>query len=167
MSTPSGPAVGAVAVDLVRARPRVTDLQHDTERTSGIRTRNGSVDASSGFARHHEVVGHGGDSPAPAVDPTGESCDCRVGHKEVDMIPDRTVSVAEAKSTLSELVSAAESGETIVITKRGKPVAEMRARHRPRAKVDLAVLRHATAGMTPQDESAEDVVRRMRDDARY
>jgi antitoxin (DNA-binding transcriptional repressor) of toxin-antitoxin stability system len=83
------------------------------------------------------------------------------------MVPDRTVSVAGAKSTLSELVSAAESGETIVITRRGKPVAELRARHRPRARVDLDVLRHATAGMTPQDESAEDVVRRMRDDARY
>ena len=39
------------------------------------------------------------------------------------MCPDRVVSLAEAKATLSELVKAAEAGETIAITKRGKPLA--------------------------------------------
>lgn len=83
------------------------------------------------------------------------------------MADERTVSVAEAKATLSELISAAESGEVIVITKRGKPVVELRAQPVPRRKVDLQLLQSATAQMAVQAESAGDVVRRMRDDARY
>ncbi len=83
------------------------------------------------------------------------------------MVQDRTVSLAEAKTTLSELVSAAESGEVIVITKRGKPVAELRAQPLPRERVDLQLLQDTTAGMAPQAPGAADVVRRMRDDARY
>ncbi|MGI8700094.1 MAG: type II toxin-antitoxin system Phd/YefM family antitoxin [Nocardioidaceae bacterium] len=77
------------------------------------------------------------------------------------------MSLAEAKATLSELISAAESGEVIVITKRGKPVVELRAQSVPRRKVDLQLLQSATAQMAVQTESAGDLVRRMRDDARY
>jgi prevent-host-death family protein len=36
------------------------------------------------------------------------------------------VSIAEAKDRLAALVGAAEAGETIVITRHGKPVAELR-----------------------------------------
>ncbi len=89
------------------------------------------------------------------------------GHKEDEVAEERTVSLAEAKATLSELISAAESGEVIVITKRGKPVVELRAPPVPRRKVDLQLLQSATAQMAVQTESAGDVVRRMRDDARY
>jgi antitoxin (DNA-binding transcriptional repressor) of toxin-antitoxin stability system len=38
-----------------------------------------------------------------------------------------TVSVAEAKQKLTSLISAAEAGETVTITRHGKPVAEIRA----------------------------------------
>jgi len=38
----------------------------------------------------------------------------------------RSVGIFEAKNRLSELVSAAESGETIVLTRNGRPVAELR-----------------------------------------
>jgi prevent-host-death family protein len=37
----------------------------------------------------------------------------------------KTVGIVEAKSRLSELVSQAEAGETIVLTKNGRPVAEI------------------------------------------
>jgi prevent-host-death family protein len=36
-----------------------------------------------------------------------------------------TVGVHEAKTTLSRLIDAAESGEEVVITRRGKPVAKL------------------------------------------
>ena len=37
-----------------------------------------------------------------------------------------TIGVHEAKATLSDLLRRVESGETVVITRRGKPVAELR-----------------------------------------
>lgn len=83
------------------------------------------------------------------------------------MTADRTVSLAEAKSKLSELVAAAEAGETIVITKRGRPVVELHAPSETRLKVELELLHKATQGMSEQSENAGDVVRRLRDDARY
>lgn len=82
-------------------------------------------------------------------------------------MPDRTVSLAEAKTNLSALVSAAESGEVIAITKRGKLVAELRAQPVARQPVDLHVLQHTTDAMTAHVDQTGDVIRRMRDDARY
>lgn len=38
-----------------------------------------------------------------------------------------TVGVHEAKTTLSRLIDAAESGEEVVITRRGKPVAKLQS----------------------------------------
>ena len=38
----------------------------------------------------------------------------------------REIGIFEAKSRLSELVAAAESGETIVLTRNGRAVAELR-----------------------------------------
>lgn len=78
----------------------------------------------------------------------------------------RAVSVAEAKAHLSELLKAVEEGETIEITRRGKPVASLApVRTHPRP-VDIAWVNRATAGMTYSEVSAVDVVRDMRD-ARY
>jgi prevent-host-death family protein len=37
----------------------------------------------------------------------------------------KTVGIVEAKSKLSELVAQAEAGETIILTKNGRPVAEI------------------------------------------
>ncbi len=82
------------------------------------------------------------------------------------MSAERMVSVAEAKSGLSALVAAVEAGETIVITKRGRPVAELRGRREPLAPIDLGFLQRTTMGMTARGEDV-DVVRRLRDDARY
>ncbi len=77
------------------------------------------------------------------------------------------VSLAEAKARLSELVARAAGGETVQITRRGKPVAQITAIERPRKPIDVEALRTLTRSMPMQPESAGEFVRRMRDDARY
>lgn len=79
----------------------------------------------------------------------------------------REVSVAEAKAHLSELLAEVERGATVHITRRGKPVATLAGLPRPKAPVDIVWLREVTASMPVQDTLAGDVVRSMRDDARY
>ena len=77
------------------------------------------------------------------------------------------VSLADAKARLSELVERVEAGDTIDITRRGRPVARLTAVARPRKRIDLAMLEALTAAMPPQDERAIDLVRSMRDGDRY
>lgn len=77
------------------------------------------------------------------------------------------IKLAEAKARLSELVDRVEAGETVEITRRGKPVARLTTVARPRKKIDLALLRALTAGMPPQAEPAAELVRGMRDGDRY
>lgn len=79
----------------------------------------------------------------------------------------KSVSIAEAKAHLSELVDEASAGETIEITRRGKPVATIQSTRRVLKKVDAAALRAITEKMTMQTESAGEFVRRMRDNERY
>lgn len=76
---------------------------------------------------------------------------------------ERTVSIAEAKARLSELIA---SGEEIVVTKRGVPVATLQPLPAPRKKVDLAWLRDLTMDM-PMGPDSMAVIRQMRDEARY
>jgi prevent-host-death family protein len=78
-----------------------------------------------------------------------------------------SVSLAEAKAHLSELVERAASGEPVCITRRGKPIAQITAITVPRKPVDAEKLRAITDGMPMQSESAGDFVRRMRDEDRY
>jgi prevent-host-death family protein len=77
------------------------------------------------------------------------------------------VTLADAKARLSELVNRAAQGETVRITRRGKPVAQLTAIASPRVPVDAASLRALTDSMPMQTESAAKLVRRMRDDDRY
>jgi prevent-host-death family protein len=77
------------------------------------------------------------------------------------------VSLADAKAHLSELLDRVEAGETIEITRRGKPVARLSAAVAPRKPVDLARLKALTDRMPWQAEGAGDFVRRMRDEDRY
>jgi prevent-host-death family protein len=89
----------------------------------------------------------------------------------------RRISLTEAKAKLGELVVSAAAGETVEITKRGKPVAQLVAIDKPAAKVvpikkkfkpiDFEALRKITNSMTFQEESAGDFIRRMRDEDRY
>lgn len=77
------------------------------------------------------------------------------------------VSLADAKAHLSELTERVAQGETVIITKRGKPVAQMSAPDKARRQVDLNALRRVTAGQALQAQPAGKAVRAMRDEARY
>ena len=78
-----------------------------------------------------------------------------------------TVNLADAKAHLSELVDRVEAGDSIDITRRGKPVARLTAVATPRKRIDAALLQSLTATMPPQGESAADLVRSMRNGDRY
>jgi prevent-host-death family protein len=77
------------------------------------------------------------------------------------------INLADAKARLSELVDRVEAGDSIDITRRGKPVARLTAVARPRERVDATLLRELTATMPPQPESAANLLRSMRDGDRY
>ena len=77
------------------------------------------------------------------------------------------VALASAKARLSELIDRAARGESIRITRRGKPVAELSSVTRDRKPVDLASLQALTAAMPTQSEPASEWLRKMRDDQRY
>lgn len=77
------------------------------------------------------------------------------------------INLADAKARLSELVDRVEAGDSIDITRPGKPVARLTAVAKPRKPVDVVLLQALTAAMPPQVQSAADLVRAMRDDDRY
>ena len=77
------------------------------------------------------------------------------------------VNLADAKAHLSDLVARAEAGETIQISRRGKPIAELSAVGHPRKLIDVAMLRAVTGPLRPSSQLAEDLVRAMRDGDRY
>jgi prevent-host-death family protein len=77
------------------------------------------------------------------------------------------ISLADAKAHLSELVDRVEAGDTIDITRRGKPVARLTAVTRSRKRIDRVMLQALTAVMPRQTQEAADLVRSMRDGDRY
>lgn len=77
------------------------------------------------------------------------------------------VNLADAKAHLSELVTRVEAGESVQISRRGKPVAQLNTIARPRKPISLSVLRAVTETLSRSPEAADDVVRVMRDEARY
>ncbi len=77
------------------------------------------------------------------------------------------VSVADAKARLSKLVERVEAGDSVEITRRGKPVARLIAAAAPRKPIDAAALKALTDAMPAQSEGAAELVRSMRDGDRY
>lgn len=77
------------------------------------------------------------------------------------------INLADAKAHLSELIDRVQAGDTIDITRRGKPVARLMPATKPRMKVDAAMLAALTATMPPEPQNASDLVRAMRDGDRY
>jgi prevent-host-death family protein len=77
------------------------------------------------------------------------------------------ISLADAKAHLSELVDRVEAGDSIDITRRGRPVARLTAIAKPRKPIDAATLQALTASMPPHTQTAADLVRAMRDGDRY
>lgn len=77
------------------------------------------------------------------------------------------VTLAEAKAHLSELIKRAIGGESVRITRRGKPVARITGIDRERKPIDLAGLRALTDAMPLQKEPTRSWLRSVRDDSRY
>ena len=77
------------------------------------------------------------------------------------------INLADAKAHLSKLIDRVEAGDSIDITRRGKPVARLTAVIRSRKPIDVALLQSLTATMPPQAESAANLVRAMREGDRY
>ncbi len=77
------------------------------------------------------------------------------------------ITLADAKAQLSALVDRVEAGDTIDITRRGKPVARLAAVTTPRKPIDAALLQALTDTMPRQADNAADMVRSMRDGDRY
>ena len=74
------------------------------------------------------------------------------------------VSFTEAKAHLSELFDRAEAGESIEVTRRGKPAGRIVPPERKKVPIDVDALRAFTDSQ-PMQKS--DIVREMRDAARY
>ncbi|MCX7320625.1 MAG: type II toxin-antitoxin system prevent-host-death family antitoxin [Hyphomicrobiales bacterium] len=77
------------------------------------------------------------------------------------------VNLADAKAHLSELIDRVEAGDSIDITRRGKPVARLTTVTTPRKPVDIARLQSLTASMPQQTQTAAELVRTMRDGDRF
>ena len=77
------------------------------------------------------------------------------------------ISLADAKAHLSVLIDRVEAGDSIDITRRGKPVARLTAVAKPRKPIDAAMLQALTTTMPPQSQDSADLVRSMRDGDRY
>lgn len=78
-----------------------------------------------------------------------------------------SITIAGAKAHLSELIDRVEAGDSIDITRRGRPVARLTAVEKPRKPIDAAQLQSLTADMQPSAQTAADFVRSMRDGDRY
>lgn len=77
-----------------------------------------------------------------------------------------TCTVAEAKAHLSELLARVESGEELIITRRGRPVANLSPVRPVKRPPDWPAIRAFRESMPSGETSATDLVREMRD-ARY
>ena len=77
------------------------------------------------------------------------------------------VNLSEAKAHLSELIDRVEAGETVEITRRGKPVAKLTPVTPAKRKIDIEALRALTSTLPWQSQSAGEFIREMRDDERY
>jgi prevent-host-death family protein len=73
-----------------------------------------------------------------------------------------SISVAEAKAHLSEILDRVEAGEEIVITRRGKPIAHITPISKPLKPIpSLAEFR---ATLPEAKTPSTDLIRRMRDE---
>ena len=78
----------------------------------------------------------------------------------------RTVSVAQAKAQLPALLQAAEAGEKVIVTRRGKAIVELKAilpEIDPADPHGLKWLAERRLKRTPMRQSAADLIREMRE----
>ena len=75
-----------------------------------------------------------------------------------------TVSLAQAKARLSELVNKVEAGQEVVITRRGKAVAQLSAVVLPRKPLPLRDLARFRQTMPRLRRPAHELLREVRDE---
>lgn len=78
-----------------------------------------------------------------------------------------SINLAEAKARLSELTERAAQGETVLITRHGRPIAQLTKPKAKRKAINLNTLRHITKNQPRQSESAGEFIRRMRNSDRF
>ncbi|WP_330084059.1 type II toxin-antitoxin system prevent-host-death family antitoxin [Methylocystis iwaonis] len=73
--------------------------------------------------------------------------------------------IAKAKEQLSRLIDEALSGETVTITRHGKPVVELRPSEscERMSRAEIESLRRRRAVRPPLGENADTLIRRIRD----
>jgi prevent-host-death family protein len=76
----------------------------------------------------------------------------------------QTVSVADAKARLSEILAKIESGAEIIITRRGHPVAKLSSIKGPRKPIDFKALDALRARQRGRGIPSVQLIRRMRDE---
>lgn len=72
-------------------------------------------------------------------------------------------SLADAKARLSELIDRVEAGESVEITRRGKPVAKVVPTEKKLKPIDFDALERLRASLPRQKKSAAELIREMRD----
>ena len=78
-----------------------------------------------------------------------------------------TVTLAQAKAQLSDLLHKVESGEEVIITRRGKPVAHIRQAEAAKKPLPLEKLAAFRARLPRWRKSSASLRRDLRDDERY
>ncbi len=74
-----------------------------------------------------------------------------------------SVNLAQAKARLSEILDKVEAGQDVVITRRGKAVAQVSAISRPKKPVPLENLAIFRDRISPQNRPSAEILREMRD----
>jgi antitoxin (DNA-binding transcriptional repressor) of toxin-antitoxin stability system len=77
------------------------------------------------------------------------------------------VNLAQAKAHLSELLDRVESGEEVIITRHGQPVAHIRQAVAPKNPLPVDRLAEFRARMPSWRKESAKLVREMRKDERY
>lgn len=75
------------------------------------------------------------------------------------------ISVVEAKAHFSELLARVESGQDVLITRRGAPVARLSGVERVKRPLKLDAIDAFREALAPTAERSVDLIRRLRDQA--
>jgi prevent-host-death family protein len=76
----------------------------------------------------------------------------------------KTVSLAHAKAHLSELLDGVEAGEAVVVTRHGKPVAQITPVQPAKKPIPFEELAAFRASLPPLTISSAELIRQMRDE---
>jgi len=75
-----------------------------------------------------------------------------------------TVTLAQAKAQLSEILNKVEAGEEVIVTRRGRPVAQIRAVEKKLEPLPLEELAAFRARMPSLSKPSVELIREMRDE---